>query len=213
MTTGTATDRNGTTTIEDADIALSESISSERKHPLVKALGTLGDLGDQPQLTALGACTLAFGLLSGRRRVALAGANMLLSLAAATAIKTVVKNTVSRTRPHVLLDEGTYEVRPLGPDAGPWHSFPSGHTAGSVAVARALARTCPEAALPAYAAAAVIAGVQLPTAHHFASDVIAGAAIGLAADTLVERATRLALGALPVPPTLDDDEEAGPPLG
>jgi membrane-associated phospholipid phosphatase len=213
MTTGPATDRNDTTPIEDADIALSESISTERKHPLVKALGTLGELGDQPQLTALSACTLAFGLLSGRTRVALAGANMLLSLAAATAIKTVVKNTVSRTRPHVLLDEGTYEVRPLGPDAGPWHSFPSGHTAGSVAVARALARTCPEAALPAYAAAAVIAGVQLPTAHHFASDVIAGAAIGLAADTLVERATRLALRALPAPPTLHDDEEAGPPLG
>jgi membrane-associated phospholipid phosphatase len=206
-------DAEGTTAVEDADIALSTAVSAERKNPWVKALGTLGELGDQPQLTTLSACTLAYGLLSGRGRVAVAGANMLLSLGAATAMKSIVKNTVSRTRPNVLLDEGHYEIRALGPDEGPWHSFPSGHTAGSVAVARALARSCPEAALPAYAAAAAIAGVQLPTAHHFASDIIAGIAIGLAADALVERATRLALSSLPVPPASDDAEGAGPQLG
>ena len=201
------------TKIEDADIALSETVSAERKNPWVKALGTLGDMGDQPQLATLSACTLAFGLISGRPRVAIAGANMLLSFGVATAMKAAIKKTVSRTRPSLMLDEGTYAVEPLGPDEGAWHSFPSGHTAGSVAVARALARSCPEAALPAYAAAALIAGIQLPTAHHFASDIVAGAAIGFAADALVERATRLVLETLTEPPEPDELGEAAPKRG
>ena len=180
------------TTLEEADIAFSEQVTAERGNPVVKALGTVGELGDQPPLYLLSASVLAAGLLTGRGRIASAGAQMLLSVSIATVLKTIVKRSVSRTRPHVLLDEGVYEVRPHGPDVGPWHSFPSGHTAGSVAAARALARTIPEAALPAYAAATAIAAVQVPTAHHFASDVLAGAAIGLAADAIAERAVRLA---------------------
>jgi membrane-associated phospholipid phosphatase len=179
------------TSIEQADIAFSARISGQRRHPLIKALGKVGELGDQPQLLVLCTSVIAFGLLSGRRRVAVAGANMLVSFALATAMKTAVKRTVSRTRPNVVLDEGTYAVEPLGPDVGPWHSMPSGHTAGSVAVARALARTCPEAALPAYAAAATIGLAQLPTAHHFATDVAAGAAVGLLADAITDQAAGL----------------------
>ena len=197
------------TSLEKADIAFSEQVAAERKSPGIKALGTIGELGDQLPLVGLCAGALAFGLLSGRRRLAVAGANMLLSLTIATAAKTAVKNTVSRTRPNVLLDTGVYDVEPLGPDEGPWHSFPSGHTAGSVAVARALARTVPEAAIPAYAAAAAIAAVQLPTAHHFLSDVLAGAAIGLAADVAAARIAELVPGVLASEP----DPEPGPELG
>jgi membrane-associated phospholipid phosphatase len=188
------------TPIEEADIALSARISGQRRHPLVKALGMVGELGDQPPLLVLCTGVLAFGVLSGRRRVAVAGANMLLSFVLATAMKTTVKRMVSRTRPNVVLDEGTYAVEPLGPNVGPWQSMPSGHTAGSVAVARALARTCPEAALPAYAAAATIAFAQLPTAHHFATDVAAGAAIGFLADAITERASGLAPSLLDASP-------------
>ncbi|NNM73391.1 phosphatase PAP2 family protein [Enterovirga aerilata] len=181
------------TAVEEADIALSAEITAARHHPAVRALGTFGELGDQPPLFGLCAGIVAAGALRRDSRIAAAGAMMLLSFGAATAIKAVLKRSVSRTRPHVLLDEGRYEVRPLGPDAGPWHSFPSGHTAGSVAAARALARVVPEAALPAYAAAAVVAAAQLPTARHFASDVVAGAAIGVAAEALARRGVRLAL--------------------
>ena len=201
------------TGLEEADIALSERVTAQRKHPLVRALGALGELGDQPPLLTLSAGMLAFGLLTRRRRVAVSGANMLLSLAIATAAKTAVKKTVSRTRPHVLLDEGNYDVEALGPDEGPWHSFPSGHTAGSVAVALAFARVNPGAALPAYAAAGTIAAVQLPTAHHFATDIIAGATIGLAADLLTRPAARLAPALLEPEPGPPGVEEAGPRPG
>jgi membrane-associated phospholipid phosphatase len=184
-------------------MAAARQLTGQRHHPAMRALGAIGELGDQPPMFALSGAVLAFGLLTGRERAAAAGANMLLAVAAATAIKTVVKRSVSRTRPHLLLDEGTYQVRPLGPDEGPWHSFPSGHTSGAVAAARALARSWPEAALPAYAGAAVIAAAQIPTAHHYPSDVVAGAAIGFAADALVAGALGLAFG------TLDRDAEAG----
>jgi membrane-associated phospholipid phosphatase len=199
------------TGIEEADIALSEQLTTQRRHPVIQALGAIGELGDQPPLVAFSAGVLAFGLLSGRGRTAAAGANMLMSLGIAIAAKTAVKKTISRTRPNVLLDEGTYQVEPLGPDEGPWHSMPSGHTAGSVAVACALARTVPEAALPAYAAATAVAAVQLPTAHHFLSDIVVGAAIGIGADMAAARIARQAQKLLDG--QFEADGEAGPEPG
>jgi membrane-associated phospholipid phosphatase len=100
----------------------------------------------------------------------------------------VLKHVVSRTRPHVLLDEGRYAVQAFGPHKGPWQSFPSGHTAGSVAAARALARADPGASGPVYAGAAAIALVQLPRGKHYPSDVVAGAVVGVVAEAIVDRA-------------------------
>jgi membrane-associated phospholipid phosphatase len=97
----------------------------------------------------------------------------------------------------VLLDHGHYEVRPFGPDEGPWHSFPSGHTAGSVAVARALARTYPAPALPAYAGAATVAAAQVPCGKHFPADVAAGLIVGLIAEAVSERALQFWAGPAP----------------
>jgi hypothetical protein len=91
-------------------------------------------------------------------------------VALATAIKTVVKHMVVRTRPHVLADQGRYETGWLGPTDGPHSSFPSGHTADAIAAARALARVFPEAGLPAYAAAAAVAAIQIPRCAHYPSD-------------------------------------------
>ena len=80
-------------------------------------------------------------------------------------------------------------MQAFGPDEGSWQSFPSGHTAGSVAAARALARAYPSASRPAYAGAAAIALVQLPRGKHFPSDVVAGTAVGVVAEALVDRGT------------------------
>ena len=184
---------NPSTDLEEADIAVSERLTTKRRHPAVRALAAVGELGDQAPIFTLSAAVLAYGLFRRHERVAAAGANMLLSAAVATGIKTIIKRSVSRTRPHKLLDEESYELRPFGPDEGPWHSFPSGHTAGAVAAARALARSYPEAAIPAYAGAALVAAAQIPTAHHYPTDVAAGAVIGLAADAICEQVVRLAL--------------------
>lgn len=178
---------------ERADISVAKRLADKRHHPAMRAAGGISELGDQPPLAALSGGVLAWGLLSGNGRVAAAGGRMLASLVLATVIKGGLKRLVSRTRPNVLLDEGHYEVRPLGPNEGPWHSFPSGHTAGSVATARALARTLPRARVPAYAAAAAVALVQIPRGAHYPSDIVAGLLVGLAAEALVDRFVTVSL--------------------
>jgi len=190
-------------TAEEADIALAARLASRRNHPVVRGLGAMSELGDQSPLLVLSGLVLAYGVLAGDRRAAGAGARMLGSLILATGIKTGLKNLVARTRPNVLLDEGHYAVEPFGPDQGPWHSFPSGHTAGSVAVARALGRVYPAARSPAYLGAAAVALIQIPRGAHSPADVIAGTLVGLAAETAIDRAAEHLFGDEPSkPPTM-----------
>jgi membrane-associated phospholipid phosphatase len=113
---------------------------------------------------------------------------MLGSLVLATWIKTGLKRLVARTRPNVLLDEGQYELEPFGPDEGSWHSFPSGHTAGSVAAARAVGRAYPQARTAAYAGAAAVALVQIPRGAHYPADVVVGAVVGIIAEATINGA-------------------------
>lgn len=188
---------------EEADIALAARLASRRNHPVVRGLGAMSELGDQSPLLALSGLVLAYGVLAGDRRAAGAGARMLGSLVLATGIKTGLKNLVARTRPNVLLDGGHYAVEPFGPDQGPWHSFPSGHTAGSVAVACALGGVYPEARFPAYLGAAAVALIQIPRGAHYPADVVAGTLVGLAAETIIDRAAKQLSGDEPSkPPTL-----------
>lgn len=173
--------------VERADVALGARLGTQRRHPLVRAAAALTELADQPQLLALSGAVALSGLASGNPRLAGAGGRMLASVAVATLLKGAIKRLVSRTRPNVLLDEGRYEVRPFGPNEGPWHSFPSGHTSGAVAAASALAVVYPAARLPAYAAAAAVAVALVPSARHYPADVVAGAAVGLASAAIAER--------------------------
>jgi membrane-associated phospholipid phosphatase len=158
-----------------------------RHHPVVRAAGTLSELADQPQLFTLCGAVTAWGLATGDRRLAACGGRMLASFLLATWTKTAVKKLVARTRPNMLTDHGVHEAGLMGPDKGPWNSFPSGHTAGSLAVARAWARRYPSMRAPAYAWAASVAAAQIPRCAHYPSDVAAGAAIGLAAEAAADR--------------------------
>lgn len=179
--------------IERADLAVAERLGAAQDHPAVKLLGKVSEMADQPPLVALSLGTVAAGLLLRRPTLALAGARMLATHAVATGLKTAVKRTVDRTRPHVLTEEGKYVVRKGHKHGSRYNSFPSGHTAGAVAVAEAIARTEPRAAWPARGWAAAIAAIQVPRGAHYPSDIAAGAAIGFAADRtvrLVEKALR-----------------------
>ncbi len=174
--------------VEEADLAVAAQAAGVRHHPVTRALGQLSEIADQPPMLALGALVLTGGLVSGQWRVAEAGGRLLASVALATAVKKAVKTLVVRTRPHVLADGGPYETGWLGAVDGPHSSFPSGHTADAVAAARAVARVYPEVRLPAYAAAAAVAAIQIPRCAHYPSDVTAGALVGAAAEALVNRA-------------------------
>jgi len=193
------TDIEASSKAEEADVALAIHLAKHKGHPLVRGLGTMSEIGDQPPLLALSGAVLAYGLLAGDRRAAGAGARMLGSLILATWIKTGLKRLVARTRPNVLLDEGRYEVESFGPDKGPWHSFPSGHTAGSVAVARAVGRDYPQASTAAYAGAAAVALVQIPRGAHYPADVVVGAVVGIIAEAAINETAEYLSAAMAEP--------------
>lgn len=171
--------------IERADVEVTKAAAPFRHSIAVRAVGQISELADQPPLISICAATLALGLLSGDNRLARTGGRMLAAELLATAIKSAVKKSIDRTRPKVLVDEGRYRMEPGSTDAHPINSFPSGHTAGAVTVARAFARDYPEHAGAAYAAATAAALVQIPRCTHYPSDLAAGAAVGIVAELAV----------------------------
>jgi membrane-associated phospholipid phosphatase len=178
-------DASDASPVEQVDIAATRQLARYHHNPALRAVTAFSQLADQPPLLAASGAVVAWGLLTGDRRLARRGGHLVASVALATLLKGTVKRALSRTRPNMLLDEGRYRVEPLGPDEGPWHSFPSGHMAGSVALARAIFRCWPSAWRPAYAAAAVVGLVQVPRGAHYPSDVLAGAVVGVAAEAVV----------------------------
>jgi hypothetical protein len=112
-----------------------------------------------------GAATLfAAGALANDPNLRNAGSEALRSLAWTGLAVTSLKLAVHRTRPN----------------GGKW-SFPSGHTAAAFSVAPVLARHFgSKVAIPAYALATATALGRMEDRKHFLSDVLAGAAIGLA---------------------------------
>jgi len=152
--------------------------------PAVKAVGWVSEIGDQPQLRLVSAVMVGAGLL-GHRRLLRAGIRMLLAHELATAIKSMIKHRVDRTRPRSAKSARHGEPRRGHSRAKEQSSFPSGHTAGAVAVAQAFSREFPEHRLAARSAAALIGVAQIPRCAHYPSDVGVGAAIGLAAHAVV----------------------------
>lgn len=191
------TKRDAIKQVERADIAVSRKAAGIKDTTPVQAMGAFGKLADQPPLIAFCVGVAVAGLLRRRGDVAASGGRMLAAHLIATAGKTVVKRSVDRTRPELLVEEGRYELKKGERNEGAYNSFPSGHTAGAVAVARAVVRDFPEAAMPAYAVAAAVAAVQVPRCNHFVSDIAVGALLGWGAELATDRLYRAGRQALP----------------
>jgi membrane-associated phospholipid phosphatase len=158
-----------------------------RDHPVVKAAGGAAQIADQPPLFALCAAVFLAGVATGDPRLRVCGLRMLAAFGAATALKLAGKQLVARTRPNAVLKRGEYRREALGPVEGDWNAFPSGHTAGAVAVARAVGRSYPELAEAAMTLAAGAGAIQVFKGGHFPSDVLAGAVLGLVAEQTAEK--------------------------
>ncbi|HVG47824.1 MAG TPA: phosphatase PAP2 family protein [Rubellimicrobium sp.] len=178
--------------IERADVRAAAKAGEQRHNPLVEGAGRLAKGADQPPMFTMATAVLGAGLALGRRDVAEAGGRMLMALGVATAVKAALKASVVRTRPNVLWDEGRYETGVWGPNESAWNSFPSGHTANAVSVARAVGRVAPGWRPALWAAAAVAGGVQVPRGAHHPLDVAAGALVGLGAEAVANWAWPLA---------------------
>lgn len=176
---------------ERIDAALAHAAAKHRDRPAVRAAAFVAEIADQPPLITVCVATAAAGAVLGKPRLLRAGLRMLASELLATGVKSVVKRYVARTRPNKMLEDGRYALHADVEGEkreGPWSSFPSGHTAGAVAVARAFTREYPEAA-PAMAAAATFVGLVQPVSGaHFPSDVAVGGVVGFASEGLVNAA-------------------------
>lgn len=176
-----------------ADAGVARAAAPLRESPAVKVVGKLSEVGDQPQLRILCGAVIAAAIVRRDARLARAGVRMLAAHTLATLAKSMVKHHVDRTRPGAMLDgKGGARPRKGHSRAKAENSFPSGHSAGAIAVAQAFAHEYPEHRAAALAAAGAIALAQIPRCAHYPTDVGAGLAIGAAAAALVNGIADLA---------------------
>lgn len=178
--------------IARADRKATHRAAAHRDEPAVKLAGTVSEVADQPPLVLLGIGTIVVGAVLRRPTVLRNGIRILASEVLATAIKDGLKRSIDRTRPEKAIESGKHRFEPGKSDDHAQTSFPSGHSAGAVAVAGAIAQDLPAAIAPAYAAAAGVAAVQMPRGKHYILDTVAGAAIGFVAQKATSAIIRAA---------------------
>lgn len=172
--------------VSEVDARINDVFAPNRDKPLVEAVAAVSKIGDQPQLRLISAACLAGGLLSSNPRLTRAGVRMLLAHEIATLAKNFIKDEVDRKRPRSAQSASEATPRPGRSTNKEETSFPSGHTAGSVAVARAFSREFPEYRVPALAAAATVAAALVPRCAHYLSDVGGGVIVGLASEAATD---------------------------
>lgn len=169
--------------VEEADAAVVDGVEPAAQTPPVRLLSFMSEIGDQPQLRTLCAAAIAAGMLQRSPRLFRAGVHMLIAHELATHVKDAIKLRIDRTRPRSRNGNGDHRMKSGKKRGKEDTSFPSGHSAGAMAVARAFSRHYPEHEKAALAAAGLVALAQIPRCAHYPSDVAGGVAIGLAAET------------------------------
>ena len=187
--------------MEKADLKIAKAVGLDRRSRSGRAVSRFAELGDQPPLVTLSLCIAAAGAIGRNERLWRTGLRMLAAHSLTTIAKSIGKGVIDRTRPEDALHNGRYRMEEGDSRQGRLRSMPSGHSAGSMALAVAAVQDYPAAAAPAAGAAAAVLFSQIPAKNHFASDVIAGALIGAfaagTASVLIPRYDRIRLGRSP----------------
>lgn len=169
---------------ERVDVEIIEKLRPLLQKPAVRRLGKLGELGDEPPLLLISATLLVGGTLARKPPLQRAAIRMALAHLIAIGFKEWGKNNVDRSRPDEQLKEGRYHMAKGHSRDADLRSFPSGHAAGALAVARAFSRDYPRYTKPVLAAAAVIGALQVPRRAHYPGDVVAGGVAGAVAERI-----------------------------
>jgi undecaprenyl-diphosphatase len=140
-----------------------------------------------PLFVALGAC----GDACSRRRIPPAAISGVLAVGAAAGLTSIFKDLFDRVRP--ALADPTIEALVRVPESA---SFPSGHAATAFAAAVAVGASYPRLRWPLLGLAALVAISRIYLGVHYALDVVAGAALGLAVGLLAVLGVRLLQGSL-----------------
>ena len=179
--------RQSISALEHADALVAARIGRHKHKRWAAPLLAWGALSDQEPMFAMAATTGLVGLLGGDATVTRTAARMAAGVAVATLIKSAIKHSVDRTRPRILVERGEYVSGAGHHFESDYNSFPSGHTADAVAVARAIVREYPATATPAYLGAATAGVAQVVKRNHYPTDIVAGLVVGLVADAIVDR--------------------------
>jgi membrane-associated phospholipid phosphatase len=164
----------------DADAQYEASTESWAESDAVDAGDSYGNGG---YLAAFSAATWGFGALSHNQEVKHTGTVMMQGLLLDAIIVASLKSTVGRSRP----------------DGSDTRSFPSGHTSGAFTISTILARRHGlKVAIPAFGMATFTAIARMEDKRHYLSDVVAGAAIGIAIGQLMTPQQRQDDGGLQV---------------
>lgn len=174
------------TPIERLDIKVARAVALDRRRKASRWVTRFAELGDQPPLVALSLGVAAVGALRRDERLARTGLRMLAAHSLTTIAKILGKGLIDRTRPEDAPSNGRYRLEEGDSHDGRLRSMPSGHSAGSAAVAIAAARDYPQLGGLAAGLSGAVMFAQLPAKNHFMSDVIGGAALGVAAAMVAE---------------------------
>ncbi len=177
------------------DPALARAAAHDQSDALIRFSDNVDRAGELSVIAPVVLGTAAVGLLAHRPEL------LRLSVRTATAIGVVsvvvqgIKLTVGRSRP---FQDPDFDGTDLHPFSGGSTSFPSGHTAAAFALATtlgdAIGSTVVQGGL--YVVAAGTGWARIAQQKHWASDVVAGAAIGiLAAKLAAGKVTFLGLAA------------------
>lgn len=149
-------------------------------------------LSDQPALRMISGLVVVAGIALENNRLVRAGSRMLIAHEAATLVKDSIKLNIDRTRPRSADRREDAKPRKGKHKAKELSSFPSGHSAGAIAAARAFSREYPEYGVAAIGAATFLAALQVPRSAHYPTDVAAGLGIGLAVEAATAALWKLA---------------------
>ena len=153
--------------VHPADDYLNNHLSTSDTAKNVFLLGKY--IGSFPVLIGTAGATYIVGRARGSRRGQHLGMDLIEATLLADGLTQVIKVSVRRERP--IRDDGT---RASG------YAFPSGHSAGTFAAATVLQQHLGwKWAVPTYTIASYVAMSRLVDDRHWASDVTAGAALGI----------------------------------
>jgi membrane-associated phospholipid phosphatase len=169
-----------------ADLSIAAAATKAGRRKALKPVAKLSNAADKRPLLAVSAAIAGLGLIRGDRKMQKAGMRMFLAVGLATTATRLGKHAISRTRPTQLVDQHRHAIFPGGPFEHDLNSFPSAHAAGGFAAARALGRDYPLFAPQALSAALAAGALKVLKGDHFPSDVIAGLAVGAAAEAVAE---------------------------
>lgn len=142
----------------------------------------LSDVGEGAGWVAAGIALAWLGGTKGRR----AGVAVTVAALGTTyVVQRIIKPLFRRKRPWVGRDILVVGIRTT--DA----SFPSGHSAASFAAATSLATFYPKSAPLVYTLATGVAASRVHLGHHFPSDTLAGALIGIVSGGLIAWMTKV----------------------